>query len=259
MTPDSNPDNPQHPSNPHPPKKNRLPAKASLSEKGNIEFDFDSKPKAGRFEKFAIPTDPEMIHDLQSTLADEVEENSRSAGANRLSFASQEKTFYRPEPATEKTSTHSKPMPTLSPPPTINDFRKNADRQRREQKSVTNLFSGIAYALIGGILLVAILAGFGGYILWRQIQNQAVTVAQVNSKLDAQVNALKAEQEQFKKFAADQSAFDLEVKEKLVKISAATDRVSMGLRDERDARARDVAALQKRLNRLEGRKAGPGE
>ena len=252
MMPDQKPDHP---------KKTRLPAKASLSEKGNIEFEFDPKPKAARFEKFAIPTDPEMIHDLQSKPTDEAEENRRSGGANRLSFASQEKNFYRPEPATEETSTHSTPMPTLSPPPTINEFRKNADRQRREQKSVTSLFSGIAYALIGGILLVAILAGFGGYILWKQIQDQAVTVSQVNAKLDAQVAALKAEQEQFKKFAADQSAFDLEVKEKLVKISAAGERVAASLRDEKEARVRDIAALQKRLNRLEGRRAAmtPGE
>ena len=110
-------------------------------------------------------------------------------------------------------------------------------------------------------MLVAILAGFGGYILWKQIQDQAVTVSQVNAKLDAQVAALKAEQEQFKKFAADQSDFDLEVKEKLVKISAAGERVAASLRDEKEARVRDIAALQKRLNRLEGRRAAmtPGE
>ena len=240
--------------NPNDPRKSRLPSKASLSNEG-LEFNFDPKSKPVRMEKSTIPTDPEMLYDLQSKPADPSEENRRSGGVNRLSFASQEKKFYRPDSSEPKPSTQSNPMPTLSPNPTISDFRKNTDRQRREQKSVTSLISGVAYALIGGILLVAILAGFGGYVLWKQIQSQAVTVAQVNAKIDEQVAALRAEQEQFKKFAADQAAFDIEVKEKLGKISASIDRVASTVREERETRAKDLAAIRKRLGRLENRRA----
>jgi len=242
--------------NPDLPKKSRLSSKASLSGEG-LEFNFETESKPARMEKSTIPTDPEMLYDLQSMPSKPAD----TGGVNRLSFASQEKKFYRPESSASKTSTPSNPMPTLSPSPTISDFRKNADRQRREQKSVTSLLSGVAYALIGGILLVAILAGFGGYVLYKQIQNQAVTVAQLNDKLDGQIAALKIEQEQFKKFATDQAAFDVEVKEKLGKISAAADRTSAALRDEKESRAKDLAAIQKRLGRLENRRASmpPGE
>jgi len=264
MTPDS------HPNNPDLPKKTRLPAKATLSSEGNIEFDFQGPKNPGRFEKVTIQTDSEMIHDLQSEEAGESEEKRRANASNRLSFAHQGKKIYHPEKSNEETSTTSKPMPTLSPSPTISDFRRNTDRQRREQKSVSTLLSGVAYALIGGILLVGLLAGFGGYILWKQIQNQAVTVAQVDAKVDQQVAALKTDQELLKKFASDQSTFDIEVKEKLSKLSAVGDKLSAvgdktsaAIRDEKDARTKDVAAIIKRLTRVEGRRAaltpGPGE
>lgn len=257
MTAGKNPNDPNHPD-----KKSRLPSKATLSQEG-LEFNFGTAPKPGRFEKSTIPTDPEMLHDLQSNPAGESEENRRSGTTNRLSFAGHENKFHRPEPSTEKTSNHPKPMSTLSPSPnpTISDFRRNADRQRREQKSVTTLVSGVAYALIGSIILVAGLAGFGGYVLWKQIQDQAVTVAQVNAKLDGEVALLKADLEQLKKFATDQAAFDIEVKEKLGKIAASTERIAAGVREERDTRAKEITALQKRLTRIENRRPsmGPGE
>src|SRR5205085_11715633 len=98
MTPDSNPNDPQLP------KKTRLPSKASLSSEGNIEFDFDAPKKPGRFEKVAIQTDSEMIHDLQSEDSDLSEENCRKPSQNRLSFAKQEKKFYRPESPQTETS-----------------------------------------------------------------------------------------------------------------------------------------------------------
>jgi hypothetical protein len=257
MTAGKNPEDPNHPD-----KKSRLPSKASLSQEG-LEFNFGGSPQPARFEKSTIPTDPEMLHDLQSGPARESEEARRSGAANRLSFAGHENKFHRPEPTPEKTSTHSNTMPTLSPSPnpTISDFRKNADRQRREQRSVTTLVSGVAYALIGGIILVAGLAGFGGYVLWKQIQDQAVTVAQVNAKLDGEVALIKGDLEHLKKFATDQAAFDIEVKEKLGKIAASTDRIAAGVREEREARAREISALQKRVTRVENRRPsmGPGE
>lgn len=257
MTPDSNPNNPELP------KKTRLPAKAALSSEGNIEFDFQNPKQPGRFEKVTIQTDSEMIHDLQSEEAGESEEKRRANASNRLSFAHHENKFHRPEQSNEETSTPSNPMPTLSPSPTINDFRRNTDRQRREQKSVSTLLSGVAYALFGGILFVGLLAGFGGYILYKQIQNQAVTVAQVDAKVDQQVATLKTDQELLKKFAADQSAFDVEVKDKLSKLASVGDKNSAAIRDEKDARTKDIAAIIKRLSKVEGRRAslapGPGE
>jgi hypothetical protein len=249
MTPDSSPENPAQPD---PPRKARLPSKATLSEEGHIEFDFNPKSKPGRF---PIKTDPEMIHDLQSNPADEAAENRRVDSVNRLSFAEREKKFYRPEADTEKTSTHQTPMPTLSssPTPSINDFRRNADRQRREQRSVNSLLSGVAYALIGGILLVGILAGFGGYVLWKQIENQSVTVAQLNAKIDEQVAQLKIEQDRFAKFATDQAAFDIEVKEKLARLSSVSERNAAAGREEKDARIKEITALVKRITKVEAK------
>jgi hypothetical protein len=67
-------------------------------------------------EKSTIPTDPEMIYDLQSKPADAGEEKRRTGGVNRLSFASHEKKFYRPESSASKTSTPSKEILLFSIP-----------------------------------------------------------------------------------------------------------------------------------------------
>ncbi len=44
--------------------------------------------------------------------------------------------------------------------------------------------------LIGLILLVALLAGFGSYVLYRQIQRQSVTVTQLESNLNKEIRKL---------------------------------------------------------------------
>ena len=54
---------------------------------------------------------------------------------------------------------------------------RNIERQIKEQNTVNNVLNGIAVAVICGIVLVAGLAATGGYVLWKQIQNQSASIA----------------------------------------------------------------------------------
>jgi outer membrane murein-binding lipoprotein Lpp len=64
----------------------------------------------------------------------------------------------------------------------VDDFRRNAERQSKEQKAVGSLLAWISYSLVGAVLLVATLAGVGGWTLYRLIQKQSVTVAELDSQ-----------------------------------------------------------------------------
>ena len=165
MTPEQNPRNPKWP-----------PQKVGSSETGEperiIEFDFDARRQADRLKRFAEPS-----------------EAARKAGV-----PIPDPTVRRVEsPNAQKPSNPANPMQNLSPNPTISEFRRNAERQRREQQSTSTLLSTTAYIFLGSLVLVAALAGFGGYTLWKQIKNQSVTITQLEAKFDGQVSALNQE------------------------------------------------------------------
>ncbi|MBI4025916.1 MAG: hypothetical protein HY360_13100 [Verrucomicrobia bacterium] len=78
----------------------------------------------------------------------------------------------------------------MSNPP-FSQFQQNVLRQSREQKAVGSLLSGMAIALISSIVLVAILAAYGGWVLSRQIQQQSVTVQQLDAKLTTDIRKVR--------------------------------------------------------------------
>ena len=61
------------------------------------------------------------------------------------------------------------------------------ERQIKEQNTISNVLNGIAVAMICGILLVAGLAGTGGYVLWKQIQGQSASIALLEDNTNARI------------------------------------------------------------------------
>ncbi|MDX6766896.1 MAG: hypothetical protein SFU85_08905 [Candidatus Methylacidiphilales bacterium] len=63
------------------------------------------------------------------------------------------------------------------PHPTPITAGRSIDRQVKEQKAVSSLLHGAGLALVCSILVIAGLASLGGYVLYRQLQDQSATVA----------------------------------------------------------------------------------
>jgi len=140
--------------------------------------------------------------------------------------------------------------PMSSQIPSMSDFRRNAERQSKEQKVTGNILSGIAYALLAVILIVASLSGFGGYVMWRQIQSQATTVAQLSDKLNNEVAVLREESAITKKNANENFRRQQEI---LNKTTVALEQQRASFLAEQKKKDREILSLQGRLNRIENR------
>jgi hypothetical protein len=137
----------------------------------NLEFNFDSaarsstvdEPKAKPIQK--NPSMSTTFEDSKSRLKNLQRENSDSASSSTAKTQSQ--------------SNMSNPV--------FSQYQQNVQRQSREQKAVGSLLSGVAAVLIGSIILVGILALFGGWALHKQIKQQSTTVDQLNKRLSAEI------------------------------------------------------------------------
>jgi hypothetical protein len=88
----------------------------------------------------------------------------------------------------------STPTPTPATGTTPAPIRSSSiERQIKEQKTVSNVLNGMALALICGVLLVAALAATGGYVLWKQLQDQSVSLALLEQNTKDRLFDLKAE------------------------------------------------------------------
>lgn len=63
------------------------------------------------------------------------------------------------------------------PTPTPISATRSIDRQVKEQKAISSLLHGAGLALVCTILLFAGLASLGGYVLYKQMQDQSATLA----------------------------------------------------------------------------------
>jgi hypothetical protein len=236
-------------------RKIKPPSQKSPSDR-HIEFDFETKPGSGHYRPLRVDAEHGLDADTGTLRAD----GTRNIDPPQEGVDDKKDKLRESLRADQrKPSNPSEPMPTQMPTiqPTISDFRRNTDRQRREQKAASTLLSGVAYAFLGGLLLLAVLAGFGGYVLWKQIQNQSVTVAQLNAKVDQQDIQLSQRieqlQQEIKTEAEAQAAVEQQQQEKIGKLMALQEKAASALRDEKDARAKDIALLIKRIQKLENR------
>lgn len=143
-------------------------------------------------------------------------------------------------------------------PATVADFRSNVERQTREQKSVGSILSYIVYALIFLFVVGAGLAGYGTYVLSQQIQQQTVTlndldkkyagqVADLNAKLSTANDALTQSQAQI----SGQKDLITKQQDAITKLLATTQNLDAAIKHEHAARADETASLRARLRDLE--------
>lgn len=71
------------------------------------------------------------------------------------------------------------------------DGKRNIERQTREQRTVNQVLSGITLTIICGIVLVGALAGTGGYVLFKQINQQSVTISDLENNSNMRLAALE--------------------------------------------------------------------
>jgi len=125
--------------------------------KAHLEFDFED----------AIINPPD-----RETEANEDFTRKREAGSKPESAQTDSKTF---DPSNrEEKETMGNEIKTR--PSRINTA-DSIKRQKREQRAVSSVISGVGLAFTCGILMVAALASLGGYVLYKQLRDQSATIA----------------------------------------------------------------------------------
>ena len=125
--------------------------------------------------------------------------------------------------------------------PAALNVKRSIDRQRKEQRAVTSILSGVGLGLLLIIVGCATLSAFGGYVLWKQIQQQSVTVAQM--------------EQSFNKDLADLQARDAELASGLDSAGAQLAKQLSSLeqvKSQVNRHDKDVSTLKQRLSMLEG-------
>lgn len=145
--------------------------------------------------------------------------------------------------------------------PTFSQFQQNVQRQTREQRAVGSILSGIGAALLGGIVLVALLAGIGGWVLYGQIRDQSVTVQQLDAKLTADVRDLRNETRTslretaniVEKLAQQNQAQFQAQKQQIASLQTQMDELRNQTRKDRASNQAAIQNLQRRVFELERR------
>jgi hypothetical protein len=167
-----------------------------------------------------------------------------------------------PAPSSSSAASASPPRSTASTlrTATVSDFRSNVERQSREQKSVGDLLSILVYTLIGLFVVGALLSGYGAYVLSKQIQQQSVTVGDLDKRLSDQNRALSDQLKSTMTTLSDAQAQIGREQELILKqqetinklISAAQDNAN-AIKTERATRADETLSIRERLRDLEYR------
>jgi uncharacterized protein HemX len=129
--------------------------------------------------------------------------------------------------------------------PAALNVKRSIDRQRKEQRAVTSILSGVGLGLLLIIVSCATLSAFGGYVLWKQIQQQSVTVAQMEQKIN--------------KDLADLQARDAELASGLESAGAQLAKQLSSLeqmKSQVNRHDKDVSTLKQRLSMIEGDSGG---
>jgi hypothetical protein len=143
-------------------------------------------------------------------------------------------------------------------PSSVSDFRANAERQAREQKSVGGILSILVYTLIGLFLIGGLLSAYGAYTITKQLNKQSVTMADfdarysadykdINGRLVLTMDNLTQAQAQI---AREQDLINKQ-QDLIAKMQAANDDLANALRQEKATRAQETANIRSRLKDLE--------
>ncbi len=125
---------------------------------------FRSGPRShtSRGEAAEVVSGPEMISPSASKAESKPEPQPAAAAARG-----------EPDPAEPELK-----EPSMNPTqPAPLNVKKTIERQSREQHAMSHLLNGVAISFVCAIVLVAGLAGLGGYVLYKQLKNQSATIA----------------------------------------------------------------------------------
>ena len=133
--------------------------------------------------------------------------------------------------------------PTMNNPtnPAALNVKRSIDRQRKEQQAVTSILGGVGLALLLIIVGCAALSGFGGFVLWKQIQRQSVTVDQMEQRLNKEFASLQARDAEL---SSGLEAAGAQLAKQLSLLEQAKAQLSR--------QEKEVATVRQRLSMLEG-------
>ena len=154
----------------------------------------------------------------------------------------------RPEPRVTPIP-ESRPMPT---PQSMDDFRRNADRQSQEQKSFGNVLTTITYTLLAAFVLVTALAGYGASTLFKRVNIQGASIAEIDKRYEAEVLSLK---EDLKRSDAEIHRISDDLtrqQDQISRLRALADKTTNDLAAEKAGRAHDEGVLRSQIEQLGG-------
>jgi uncharacterized protein HemX len=125
--------------------------------------------------------------------------------------------------------------------PAALNVKRSIDRQRKEQQAVTSILGGVGLALLLIIVGCAALSGFGGFVLWKQIQRQSVTVDQMEQRLNKEFESLQARDAEL---SSGLEAAGAQLAKQLSLLEQAKAQLSR--------QEKEVATVRQRLSMLEG-------
>jgi len=125
--------------------------------------------------------------------------------------------------------------------PAALNVRRSIDRQRKEQRAVSSILSGVGLALLLIIAGFASLSAFGGYVLWKQIQNQSVTLGVMEQRINKELALLQARDAEL---ASGLDSAGAQLAKQLSTVEQIKSQVNRN--------DKDISTLRQRLSMLEG-------
>jgi len=137
-----------------------------------------------------------------------------------------------------------KPAMATPTPQHIDDFRRNAERQKKEQQSFGNVLATVTYSILVAFILVTGLAGYGGYILFKKVELQRMTLAELDRRYEAEVVGLKEDLARSHAETAKLGDVVTAQQEQIARLRAAIDKVNA-------EQFRNYSALKAQVDQLE--------
>ncbi|MEJ0000397.1 MAG: hypothetical protein WDO13_15315 [Verrucomicrobiota bacterium] len=140
------------------------------------------------------------------------------------------------------------------------DYRSNIERQAREQKAVGSILAWVVYGLIALFVIGAGLAGYGAYVITRQLRQQSATIDEVdaryalaNKDLNTRLGGVQDTLTQAQAQIGRQQDLITKQQEDISRLTAALADDATAIKAERQIRLQETTSLRIRLRDLEYR------
>lgn len=175
----------------------RAPRKTRRARPRTLEFDLGFESASRRRARTARPkaeaVEPVTRSEPEPAAPEPEPEVIREAPAFRSGSRIRQNPFVEETQSAEPIGTEPEiKEPRMNPiQPAPLNVKKTIERQSREQNAVSHVLNGVAIAFLCGIILVASLSGLGGYVLYKQLQNQSASLALLESNTQERLAELE--------------------------------------------------------------------